>query len=49
MIFNLNARLLSNGAVFVSYDKGGKRFDAAFMSWDEFVAWLTKEVKEATC
>lgn len=44
MIFNLNVRVLGNGAIFVQYQEDGKAKDAAFLAWGEFIAWLTKRV-----
>lgn len=43
-LFNVNARKLGNGAIFVQYQQDGKAKDAAFSSWDEYVAWLKAEV-----
>ena len=44
MIVNLNVRVLTNNAVFVQYQEDGKAKDAAFLTWAEFIAWLTAKV-----
>lgn len=43
---NINARLCDNGAVFVQYDDLGKAKNAAFMSWADFITWLTVRSQE---
>lgn len=42
---NINARVLTNGAVFIRYQEDGKAKDAAFMNWQEFISWLTTTIK----
>jgi hypothetical protein len=44
MFLDMSVRVLGNGAVFVQYHEGGKSKDAAFMSWPEFIQWLTERV-----
>lgn len=44
MITNLNVRVLGNGAVFVQYAEDGKAKDAAFLTWEAFIAWLEDKV-----
>jgi hypothetical protein len=44
MFLDMSVRVLGNGAVFVQYHEGGKSKDAAFMSWPEFIEWLTERV-----
>lgn len=41
---NINARQLTNGAVFVQYQQDGKAKDAAFMTWADFVDWLRTQI-----
>jgi hypothetical protein len=43
---NLNVRVLSNGAIFVQYQEQGKSKDAAFLTWAEFIKWLTDQVTD---
>lgn len=44
MIVNLNVRVLSNDAIFVQYQENGKALDAAFMTWEDYIAWLSAKV-----
>jgi len=46
MIVNINARILTNNAVFVQYSENGKAKDAAFLSWADFITWFTKQIGE---
>ena len=43
-VTNLNVRTTGNGAIYVQYHEDGKAKDAAFVSWSEFVAWLSNKV-----
>lgn len=47
MIVNINARKLTNDAIFVQYQQDGRAKDAAFISWDEFIIWFKAEVDSA--
>lgn len=44
MVANLNIRVLTNNAIFVQYQEDGKAKDAAFISWTEFLYWLSDTV-----
>ena len=46
MIANINARKLTNEAIFVQYTEDGKAKDAAFMSWQDFINWLAAKIEE---
>jgi len=43
MIVNINARVLTNGAIFVQYQEGSKAKDAAFLTWEEYVTWVKQK------
>ncbi len=40
---NLNIRVLGNGAILVQYQEDGKAKDAGFLSWTDFISWLTEK------
>jgi hypothetical protein len=43
---NIQIRVLTNGAIFVQYQEQGKSKDAAFMTWPEFINWLSLQVNK---
>lgn len=43
---NVNVRVLTNGAIFVQYQEQGKAKDAAFMTWQEFIDWLSLQLNK---
>ncbi len=45
-IFNLNVRLLSDGTVFYTFERDGKRYDGSKGDWAGFAEWLQHEVEE---
>jgi hypothetical protein len=45
---NINVRVLSNGFIFVNYQQEGKAYNAAFLSWKEFIEWLGDNIYEHT-
>jgi len=45
IIYNLNARTLTDGSVYVSYDEEGKAKSASFRTWEEFADWLKSKVR----
>jgi hypothetical protein len=44
IIFNLNARVLTDKSIFVQYQEEGKAKDASFRTWMEFADWLKTKV-----
>jgi UDP-N-acetylmuramyl tripeptide synthase len=43
-VSNVNVRITNNNAVYVDYSKNGKALNAAFMTWADFIKWLSAEV-----
>lgn len=44
MIVNVNARMCSNGGIYVDYQLEGKRMTAAFIDWAAFITWLKEQI-----
>lgn len=49
MIFNLNARRLTDGTIFVQYQEDGRAKDGSHATWEAFVAWLRTKVHGNPC
>jgi hypothetical protein len=48
MMVNVNARLCTDGSVYVQYQEDGKARDAALPDWQAFTTWMERKVHVRT-